>query len=309
MMEGSSKHFRSNGKLMLSGEYVVLYGALALAVPTLPGQALEVKKVDGSTSLRWKTLVESKPWLDCRIDPDGWSLSLEDPPEKAAMLVQLLKAASEIRGDTEWLMGNEVLAELEFNIEWGLGSSSSLISNIAWWAGIDPFQLAGAVSRGSGYDIACARSDKPLLYRTGQSPPGYTPIDFRPSFHEQLAFVYLGRKQDSAASVRNFLSHAQLTERDIAAVTTITEKLCQADRLDVFEKLLREHEAILSGILGKPPVKRALFDEYPGEVKSLGAWGGDFIMITMHQDWSIVKAYFSAKGMETVISYRDMVKI
>ena len=308
-MEGPRKYFRSNGKLMLTGEYVVLYGALALAVPTIPGQSLEVKRSEGSKSLRWKTMVDSKPWLDCRIDPDGWRVSLADRPERAGMLVQLLKAASKIRGDAEWLSGNEVIAELEFDIEWGLGSSSSLISNIAGWAGIDPFQLARAVSRGSGYDIACARSDKPLLYRTGQSPPGYTPIDFRPSYHEQLAFVYLGRKQDSAASVRNFLSHARVTEQNISDITAITEKLSEADRLEVFEKLLREHEAILSNILGKPPVKMALFNEYPGEVKSLGAWGGDFIMITMHQDWPVVKAYFSAKGMETVISYHDMVKI
>jgi hypothetical protein len=55
-------------------------------------------------------------------------------------------------------------------------------------------------------------------------------------------------------------------------------------------------------------VKLGLFHDYPGEVKSLGAWGGDFVMITMHQEWQLVKAYFSEKGMETVIPYHDMVK-
>ena len=308
-MAGSKKYFRSHGKLMLSGDYLVLHGALSLAVPTIPGQSLSVEKADGSRSLHWRTLVDSKPWLDCQIEPDGWQLSRADRPDRTGMLVSLLKAAAQIRGETDWLSGNEVLAEVEFDIEWGLGSSSSLISNIAWWAGIDPFQLSQSISRGSGYDIACARSDGPLLYQTGQSPSGFTPADFRPTFHERLAFVYLGRKQDSAASVRSFLSHALVTEQEILNISSISEKLCRADRLDYFEELLREHEDILSNILGKPPVKAALFNDYQGEVKSLGAWGGDFVLITMHEEWSAVNAYFSGKGMHTVIPYRDLVKI
>ena len=32
----------SNGKLLISGEYVILDGALSLAVPTLFGQYLEI---------------------------------------------------------------------------------------------------------------------------------------------------------------------------------------------------------------------------------------------------------------------------
>ncbi len=307
-MGKSDKRFRSNGKLLLSGEYLILHGALSLAVPTRLGQSLAIRKHDPGKTLVWETKVVSEPWLDFEIDPDGWQIIHADEPDKAKNLILVLKAASEISGDAEWLKGRKAISEVEFDIEWGLGSSSSLISNIAGWAGIDPFRLSGSVSSGSGYDIACARSDQPLLYRTGDVTPGYKPIDFLPPFHEQLAFVYLGRKQDSASSVRNYLNKAMVREKDITNVSDITEKLSRTGRLDEFEDLMREHEQILSDILGLPPVKRGLFHDYPGEVKSLGAWGGDFVLITMHQDWQHVKAYFAEKGLETVIPYHDMVK-
>jgi len=216
-MKKSGKKFRSNGKLLLSGEYLVLHGAWSLAVPTVFGQSLTVNEIDQGTLL-WKAKVVSEPWLDCEIDPDSWQIVHADQWDTARRLVPVLKAASEIRGDKEWLKGKEVNTEVEFDIDWGLGSSSSLISNIAWWAGIDPFRLYGSVSSGSGYDIACARSDQPLLYRTGDVIPEYKPIDFLPPFHERLAFVYLGRKQDSASSVRNFLNKALVRENDISKI-------------------------------------------------------------------------------------------
>jgi mevalonate kinase len=307
-MEKTEKRFRSNGKLMLSGEYLVLHGALSLAVPTLKGQSLKVSETGQTGILTWTTNVLSRPWLDCEIDPDSWQVLKSGKPDKAQHLLRLLKAASEICGDTEWLKGKEAVSEIEFDIEWGLGSSSSLISNIAWWAGIDPFQLSRAVSGGSGYDIACARSDQPLLYRTGETEPEFKPVVFLPSFHGQLAFVYLGKKQDSASSVRNYLNKALVLEKDISDVSSITERLCRAGQMEEFEELLQEHEHILSRILGLPPVKQGLFHDYAGEVKSLGAWGGDFVLITIHQDRSEAKAYFTAKGLDVFIPYQEMVQ-
>jgi mevalonate kinase len=256
----------------------------------------------------WKAMVMGAAWLEFEINPENWEVIRAADMEAALRLLRVLRAASEIRGDIDWLKGKEVQTELEFDIGWGLGSSSTLISNVAWWAGIDPFLLSRSVSSGSGYDIACARSDKPLLYRMGDVSPAYHPVDFRPPFHEQLAFVYLGKKQDSASSVRNFLNKALVREADITTLSNITEKLSRTGQLDEFEELMREHEQLLSGILGLPTVKEGLFRDYPGAVKSLGAWGGDFAMITMHQEWQPVKSYFSARGMETVIPYREMVK-
>ena len=40
------KKYYSNGKLLITGEYVVLDGALSLAVPTKFGQSLSIEAVD-----------------------------------------------------------------------------------------------------------------------------------------------------------------------------------------------------------------------------------------------------------------------
>jgi mevalonate kinase len=306
-MERSKHTYRSNGKLLISGEYLVLHGAWSLAVPTVYGQSLSIRETDRET-LQWTTTAVSEPWLDAEIEPDSWQVLQTSEPDRTGMLVRILKTASEIRGDTLWLKGKAALADIEFDMGWGLGSSSSLISNIAWWAGIDPFLLFSSVAGGSGYDIACARSDQPLLYRAGAAGPEYHTVSFRPPFLEKLAFVYLGKKQDSASSVRNYLNKALAREEDINRISALTEGMSRSGELEEFEQLLQEHERILSSILGLPPVKMGLFPDYPGEVKSLGAWGGDFVLITIRQDWPGLKTYFFSKGMDTILPYREMVK-
>ena len=57
----------SNGKLLISGEYVILDGALSLAVPTLFGQYLEILKVD-SKYIKWTSKNSNgKVWFQCKI--------------------------------------------------------------------------------------------------------------------------------------------------------------------------------------------------------------------------------------------------
>ena len=53
-----------------------------------------------------------------------------------------------------------------------------------------------------------------------------------------------------------------------------------AETLQEFEAVIQEHESLISTLLGVPPIKNILFSDLPGEVKSLGAWGGDFCMLT-----------------------------
>ena len=55
MIKQEQTTFRSHGKLLLTGEYVVLDGALSLAIPTVFGQDL---KVENNTfgELHWISL-------------------------------------------------------------------------------------------------------------------------------------------------------------------------------------------------------------------------------------------------------------
>ena len=73
-----------------------------------------------------------------------------------------------------------------------------------------------------------------------------------------------------------------------------------------FKDLLKEHESILSKILGIEPIQQRLFPDYNGQIKSLGAWGGDFILATGD---NTTADYFRLKGYQTVIPYSSMIKI
>ena len=42
-------------------------------------------------------------------------------------------------------------------------------------------------------------------------------------------------------------------------------------------------------------------------VKSLGAWGGDFVLAASAMDSAAITAYFKSKGLNTIIPYEQMV--
>jgi hypothetical protein len=71
-----------------------------------------------------------------------------------------------------------------------------------------------------------------------------------------------------------------------------------------FNKLIIEHEQIISSIIKLKPVKDKLFPDYFGEIKSLGAWGGDFVLATGN---SSTPAYFKNKVFETILTYSEMI--
>jgi hypothetical protein len=52
-----------------------------------------------------------------------------------------------------------ILLQLSFPKKMGLGTSSTLINNIAQWLQIDAFTLLNNSFGGSGYDIACAQNN------------------------------------------------------------------------------------------------------------------------------------------------------
>lgn len=43
-------------------------------------------------------------------------------------------------------------------------------------------------------------------------------------------------------------------------------------------------------------------------VKSLGAWGGDFVLVSNDLDMDYVKKYFQSKGYNNIISFNDMIQ-
>ena len=90
----------------------------------------------------------------------------------------------------------------------------------------------------------------------------------------------------------------------IEAINALTTDCIQTTDLESFTRIINQHEVLLSSILNTETVKAALFPDFDGAIKSLGAWGGDFVLVVSKENPS---SYFIDKGYETVIAYDDMI--
>lgn len=299
--------YRANGKLLLTGEYLVLHGAVALALPTKLGQSLAVETMsDSRHCIQWDAFKPDGPWFSTLLTANLLPLTSTDP-SKAAKLTQILQAVQELNPNA-FETGLRFETHLEFDPSWGLGSSSTLISNLAQWAGVNPYELLKKTLGGSGYDIACATATSAIHYKLERGEPRIQPVTFNPPFVDHLFFVYQGKKQHSSEEVKAFNQH--WADKDFTTeVQTVSELSMALPTITYFEDfctLLQVHENILSTCLNREPVQRQ-YPDFPGVLKSLGAWGGDFLMAVTEMPFDEVKAYFRDKGMNTLFKYQDLI--
>ena len=301
-------YFHSNGKVLLTGEYFVLQGAKSLAMPIKTGQSLLQLQNTAGSGVEWITRYQGKEVLTLKFSE---TLEIEAcrPKEfNTDFLLRLLQAARAMNPE-KWaqLNGSCLIADIEFAHNWGLGSSSSLISNIAWLFNLDPFRLHFAVSNGSGYDIACARSKQAIIYQLFDKQPIIKETTFCPDFHNELYFVYLGQKQDSAAEVSRFLKHKTVSPQDIQTIGELTEAFLQAASGSELGRVIREHEKLLSSHLGMKPVKQQYFSGFEGDIKSLGAWGGDLALVCWNQGEERLRSYFAGKNLHQLMRFNELI--
>lgn len=305
--------FYSNGKLLLTGEYVVLDGAKALALPTKFGQSITIQKI-GYSKLIWESYTdERKLWLQVEFDiprlriinttfnsnQDGGNDSLAENLQN--ILLETIKLNPNFLSNKQ---GYYVKSKLTFPRKWGLGSSSTLINNIASWANVDAFQLQFNTFGGSAYDIACSQTDNPIIYQLKNKKPTVKPVNFNPSFKDQLYFVYLNKKQNSREGIAQYKKIDSDVKELAEKISKLANEAVNCSSISNFEKIMIEHEQIISSIIKQKPVQQELFSDYFGQIKSLGAWGGDFILATGNNE---TQNYFEDKGFTTVIPYQDMI--
>ncbi|HET8838447.1 MAG TPA: GYDIA family GHMP kinase [Flavobacteriaceae bacterium] len=300
--------FHSNGKLLLTGEYVVLDGAKALAVPTKFGQSMEVSR-GKSSSISWKSLNEKDEiWFQDELYLlENGQFRSEQNNEVSNSLKNILQEAFLLNPNFfNGKIGVDITTKLEFPQNWGLGSSSTLISNIAEWLKIDAYKVLENTFGGSGYDLACAKANAPISYQLTTSGRQVRNQNFDPSFKTNLFFVHLKRKQNSRDAIAHYRQQnkQQLSEA-VRVVSQITDELLRCKSLADFENLMDEHEKIISSVIQIPPIKKQLFPDFSRSLKSLGGWGGDFILATGGKS---EQEYFIKKGFHTILGYDEMVK-
>lgn len=305
------EHFYSHGKLLLTGEYVVLDGALALAVPSKYGQSLVIHEGKAGL-LQWTSLDKnSDTWFSTVFTIHNKELTTFNTPftDLSERLLQILNAAKQL--NPEFLTGDkgyQVSTSLEFPKNWGLGTSSTLITNIAQWAKIDPYALLDLTFGGSGYDIACASATESLTYQLQDTQNNIqrriSTVDFTPSFTDNLYFVFLNQKQNSRDGIKQYRQHTSGVSLDIETINAITQSMIHCQSLTSFQQLINDHERVISTLIKEIPIKKRLFNDFKGSIKSLGAWGGDFVLVASEKNPS---SYFKAKGYNTILSYTEMV--
>ncbi len=300
----------SNGNLIISGEYFVLAGAKALAVPLKFGQSMKVDFYSNNQNIiHWKSSELGNPWFSALLDCENLNIKSSSNAEIALRLQKLLKAIHKIKPELfDKKKSYLISSDIQFNLNWGWGSSSTLVSNLANWAGIDPFELNQMVSSGSGYDIAVSLSPTPILYQINKGIRFVNPLVFNPVFKESILFIYLGKKQSSEHSIERNLASVKKNKNLIPLINDLTEKFANEKNILEFARCITEHEKIISGTIKTPRIKEKYFSDFEGEIKSLGAWGGDFAMTVSRMDRIRVTQYFKDKKLETIFRFDDIIK-
>lgn len=280
----------------------MLDGGLALAIPTKKGQSLSVEK-SKSKGIHWRSLDEmGAVWFEANFQMNEFVS--EEENKLLFQLLKILKEAQKLQPDFLMDENISITTQLDFPRNWGLGTSSTLINNIAQWAQVDAFHLLKNSLGGSGYDIAAAQRDTPILYQLINGKPTIKEIHLDWNFKEHLFFVHLNQKQNSQEAISHYKSRKVSTD-SINSINLLTQELLQCTSISAFEKLVESHENSISKTIQIPTVKDKLFRDYPRAIKSLGAWGGDFIMAVGTKE---EQSYFRKKGFITIIPFEEMLK-
>ncbi|OBX24216.1 mevalonate kinase [Gelidibacter algens] len=298
--------FYSNGKLLITGEYLILDGALALAIPTSYGQSLTVEPIQ-EHQIKWESYDHlGHLWFETTLslNENFRNLKTTDTPINERLL-QIMRAVKKY--NPNFLNedgGVKVKTQADFPRNWGLGTSSTLINNMAQWAKLDAYKLLEDTFGGSGYDIACAQHNSPLTYQLETTGRTIIERDFNPEFKQHLYFVFLNKKQNSREGIASYQNNKSNIHLALSEVNAITNDMIGCTTLETFQYLMQSHERIISKIIKQQPVKEMLFKDFKGSIKSLGAWGGDFVMVASEDN---PEAYFGRKGFDTIIPYTSMI--
>ena len=302
--------FKSNGKILLTSEYVVLDGVDCIALPTKLGQTLSVTE-NNSKCINWTSYdYNNNIWFK-----DKYTISSKNKIEYSSKknnisetLLKILKALVKLNsGKINNKIGYDFVSKLSFSKDWGLGTSSTLINNLANWAKVDSYELLKLTFGGSGYDIACAGAENPIHFNNYNNKISISNSKFDPIYKESIFFIYLGNKQNSRDEIKDYKSKKnKLTQDIIEQFKSINEKIVKTDELKEFEQCLTMHELLISKLIDIEPIKDRLFKDYDqGVVKSLGAWGGDFVLVTGSKT---AMNYFLNKGYKTIFEYSKLIK-
>ena len=295
------RNYYTKGKLLLSGAYGVLDGAIGFALPTKLGQRF-CFEIDSSNTIQCKAIDDKgNTWFEAEFDVKSLAPLKTSSEEVANTFSKLLIAARSLNPDFNYSFTLETT--LEFNREWGLGSSSTLIAALAQFASVNAYELLDSGFKGSGYDIACATAEGPIRFQRIGKEVRVTPLNWRPTFTDELHLVYLNQKMNSREAIIHYRK-AQSSDYFLNELSRLSIAISEeTSDINRFEKLLLEQENLLANRLDIIAIGDQLFSDRPeGVFVSLGAWGGDFALFTGKKNIP----YLEDKGYSTILKLEEL---
>src|SRR5690606_11171271 len=216
---------------------------------------------------------QGKKWFECKLNLIDFSVEKTSDEGKSRFIQNLIQSAARLNSDflSKWKK-YKVTSALEFDPDWGLGSSSTLIANLAEWAELSPFELYFDTQKGSGYDVAAAVSDAPLLYQKHEDELSFETFDWDQKLIEKIVVFYQGNKQSSAAEVSDWKKNKRWNRGDVSHMHTISESLADCSDVEQAMKLFGEHVKMTEKILDQRAFE-GRYADFEGVMKPLGAWG------------------------------------
>ncbi len=299
------RSFFSRAKVILLGEYAVLHGADALCLPLKTGQHLNVEN-NSQALIHWKWSYKHKVLADFTLEPETLELNstAAGNPQWAVSLIKLIR--NQQPGFLKTNPRNLHFINY-FPPEWGLGSSSATISALCRLADANPYLVNQKLMGGSGADIACATAHSWVLYRNHLPEPPRWELPFDYALKEYTYFIYSGKKQATAEHLENVRSGKKPSHAEWDKLNHYVYRFLGISNVIDAVDLLQTHEDFIAQRIGMQPLANS-FPDFPGAIKSLGAWGGDFFMALSNQPAGFVKDYFIHKGYPVVFTWEELVE-
>jgi len=290
-------NFTAHGKLLLTGEYAITQSALGIAMPTSFGQHLSLESYDGPEHVLWEALDhKNRQWFTAGFDHEGQILHTSS----AAMADKLQGFLTPVRLSKNWNTPVRVQTKVDFPRLWGLGTSSTLCSLLSQWAEVDALSYRG-LHGGSGYDLACAQATGAISYALKDGKPEVDSVQL-PQAMESVVFVYRGAKQQTDSSLK-LVGRKPFSTAQCEEISHLSEAFLIANSVDELEDIIEQHECLIASHLGLERAIEGPFKGIHGQVKSLGGWGGDFVMLTRFEE---NRQWLETNGFATIIPYESM---
>ncbi|MFA7682085.1 MAG: hypothetical protein WCX61_03585 [Candidatus Peribacteraceae bacterium] len=291
------QHGSAPGKIILTGEYAVVFGWPGIAVPaplTITAIFEEDRTQDGIRIV----------WDEIKGD-ERWTAYLQD----------ILNAIQQYKGR---LLQGTLTIDNQIPLGKGMGSSTALVIAVSrCLLGKDCEREARAIEDRmnpghSGIDFAVIWKSCPLLFKKGEDPQ---PIDLPEDLLSNAVLIDTGKPNESTSELVTWIKERENEVSDaLMIIGQCTERLRSAAEVheSLLQEIIRDHHRAQVSLGVVPPAIQQLIADIEakgGAAKVLGAGartGGGGIVLVLQKD--VILNHGATMTLTSASQYREDLK-